>query len=85
MAVAKTTGPRITGYTNSNSLKAKSLILFKILDEIDGHNDWQYKVASAFMIAHDYGFKRVMSSYYFQNTDQVSQLAVTSLVIILHS
>jgi len=39
-------------------------------NEIDGHNDWQYKVASAFMIAHDYGFKRVMSSYYFQNTDQ---------------
>jgi hypothetical protein len=28
-------------------------------------------VASAFMIAHDYGFKRVMSSYYFSNTDQV--------------
>ena len=35
-----------------------------------GHNDWQYKVASAFMLAHDYGFKRVMSSYYFDNSDQ---------------
>ena len=35
-----------------------------------GHNDWQYKVASAFLLAHDYGFKRVMSSYYFDNSDQ---------------
>merc|ERR1712215_634564 len=35
-----------------------------------GHNDWQYKVASAFLLGHDYGFKRVMSSYYFDNTDQ---------------
>jgi len=33
-------------------------------------NDWQYKVASAFMLAHDYGFKRVMSSYYFDDFDQ---------------
>jgi hypothetical protein len=41
-------------------------------DDMEGHNDWQYKVASAFMIAHDYGFKRVMSSYYFSNTDQVN-------------
>jgi hypothetical protein len=64
---------RITGSSNSNSLKTKFFILLNILDEIDGHNDWQYKVASAFMIAHDYGFKRVMSSYYFQNTDQVKQ------------
>merc|ERR1711971_248580 len=28
------------------------------------HNDWQYKVAVAFMLGHDYGFKRIMSSYY---------------------
>jgi len=35
-----------------------------------GHNDWQYKVASAFMLAHEYGWKRVMSSYYFGNSDQ---------------
>jgi len=34
-----------------------------------GHDDWKYKVASAFLLAHDYGFKRVMSSYYFDNTD----------------
>merc|ERR1711971_1303124 len=34
------------------------------------HNDWQYKVAVAFMLGHDYGFKRIMSSYYFQDTDQ---------------
>lgn len=34
------------------------------------HNDWQYKVAVAFMLGHDYGFKRIMSSYYFGNTDQ---------------
>ena len=57
------------------SLKTKKLISFFFLspDDIAGHNDWQYKVASAFMIAHDYGFKRVMSSYYFSNTDQVPQ------------
>jgi len=36
---------------------------------IQGHDDWKYKVASAFLLAHDYGFKRVMSSYYFDNTD----------------
>lgn len=35
-----------------------------------GHNDWQYKVASAFMLAHEYGWKRIMSSYYFDNSDQ---------------
>merc|ERR1711971_461413 len=34
------------------------------------HNDWQYKVAVAFMLGHDYGFRRIMSSYYFQDTDQ---------------
>merc|ERR1712107_230193 len=28
------------------------------------------KVAVAFMLGHDYGFKRIMSSYYFQDTDQ---------------
>jgi len=43
-------------------------------NQIDGnpafHNDWLYKVAVAFMLGHDYGFKRIMSSYYFSNTDQ---------------
>ena len=30
------------------------------------HEDpWNYKIGSSFMLAHDYGFKRVMSSYYF--------------------
>merc|ERR1712168_1054635 len=29
------------------------------------HKDWEYKVATAFMLGHDYGFKRIMSSYYF--------------------
>ena len=34
------------------------------------HEDpWNYKIGSSFMLAHDYGFKRVMSSYYFSNTD----------------
>jgi len=33
-------------------------------------DDYQYKLASAFMLAQPYGFKRVMSSYYFDNTDQ---------------
>ena len=33
-------------------------------------DDYQYKLASAFMLAQDYGFKRVMSSYYFDDTDQ---------------
>ena len=42
------------------------------------HNDWQYKVAVAFMLGHDYGFKRVMSSYYFGNTDQVAASPTTS-------
>ena len=35
-----------------------------------GHNDWQYKVGSAFMLAHEYGWKRIMSSYYFNDKDQ---------------
>lgn len=34
-----------------------------------GHNDWQYKIGAAFMLAHEYGWKRVMSSYYFDNSD----------------
>jgi len=33
------------------------------------HNDWNYKIGAAFLLAHDYGFKRIMSSYYFTNTD----------------
>ena len=33
-------------------------------------DDYQYKLASSFMLAQDYGFKRVMSSYYFDDTDQ---------------
>ncbi|XP_059087363.1 alpha-amylase A-like [Tigriopus californicus] len=32
--------------------------------------DYLYKVATAVMLAHDYGFKRVMSSYYFDDSDQ---------------
>jgi len=31
---------------------------------------WNYKIGTAFLLAHDYGFKRVMSSYHFDNTDQ---------------
>jgi hypothetical protein len=46
------------------------------LDDIQGHNDWQYKVAVAFMIAHEYGFKRAMSSYYFTNTDQANMILI---------
>ena len=36
------------------------------------HEDpWNYKIGSSFMLAHDYGFKRVMSSYYFHgDTDR---------------
>ena len=37
------------------------------------HKDpWNYKIGVSFMLAHDYGFKRVMSSYYFPDgsTDQ---------------
>ncbi len=37
----------------------------------DGTNGYEYKLASAFHLAHSYGLKRVMSSYYFSmlNTD----------------
>merc|ERR1712088_745508 len=31
------------------------------------HNDWQYKVAVAFMLGHDYGFKSIMSMAQFAN------------------
>ena len=31
---------------------------------------WTYKIGAAFLLAHDYGFKRVMSSFHFDNTDQ---------------
>ena len=34
-------------------------------------NDYDYKLGVAFMLAHDYGFKRIMSSYSWSNTDQV--------------
>lgn len=32
--------------------------------------DYNYKLAVGFMLAQEYGFKRVMSSYYFDNSDQ---------------
>jgi len=35
-----------------------------------GHDDWMYKIGSAFLLGHEYGFKRIMSSYFFDNTDQ---------------
>jgi alpha-amylase len=34
------------------------------------HEDYKYKIATAFSMAHHYGFKRIMSSYSFDNTDQ---------------
>ena len=36
------------------------------------HEDpWNYKIGVSFMLAHDYGFKRVMSSFYFHgDTDR---------------
>jgi len=33
-------------------------------------DSWNYKIGAAFLLAHDYGFKRVMSSFHFDNTDQ---------------
>ena len=34
------------------------------------HDDpYNYRLATAFMLAHDYGMKRVMSSYAFTDTD----------------
>ena len=33
-------------------------------------DDYNYKLAVGFLLAHDYGFKRVMSSYYFDDNDQ---------------
>jgi len=33
-------------------------------------DDYKYKLASGFMLAQPYGFKRVMSSYFFDNSDQ---------------
>ena len=33
-------------------------------------NDYQYKLAVGFMLAQPYGFKRVMSSYDFYDSDQ---------------
>ena len=32
--------------------------------------DYNYKLGVGFLLAHPYGFKRVMSSYYFDNNDQ---------------
>ena len=32
-------------------------------NELQGHDDWKYKIGAAFLLGHDYGFKRVMSSY----------------------
>ena len=33
-------------------------------------DDYNYKLGVAFLLAQEYGFKRVMSSYYFDNSDQ---------------
>ena len=33
-------------------------------------DDYKYKLASGFMMAQPYGFKRIMSSYDFYDTDQ---------------
>ena len=33
-------------------------------------DDYNYKLGVSFMLAQEYGFKRVMSSYYFDNSDQ---------------
>ena len=37
-----------------------------------GNNSALYKMGAAFMLAHDYGFKRVMSSYDFTDFNQVA-------------
>ena len=34
------------------------------------HNPWELKLATAFMMAHDYGEPRVMSSYEFNDSEQ---------------
>jgi len=34
---------------------------------LEDHDDRLYKMAVSFMLAHDYGFKRVMSSFYFNH------------------
>ena len=50
------------------------------------HEDpWNYKVGSAFMLAHDYGFKRVMSSYYFHGDTDRSLGNDTMMTIIMMS
>merc|ERR1711983_364237 len=36
---------------------------------VDNHDNQRGQVGAAFLLAHDYGFKRIMSSYYFDNTD----------------
>ena len=40
------------------------------------NNDYHYKLGAGFMLAHDYGFKRVMSSYSFNNNDQVMSIVM---------
>ena len=39
-------------------------------DVLTYKEDYNYKLASAFLIAHPYGFKRIMSSYDFNDNDQ---------------
>ena len=39
-------------------------------DVVTHKDPYIYKFAAAYMLAHDYGLARVMSSYYFDGTDQ---------------
>lgn len=48
-----------------------SILNFSGGDQILNYkDDYKYKLASGFMMAQPYGFKRIMSSYDFYDTDQ---------------
>ena len=47
--------------------------------------DYDYKMAVGFLLAHDYGFKRVMSSYYFDSNDQGPPVKYANTIAITKS
>ena len=64
--------PKVKSLQISRSPSVPSVFLADQCNKVLGQiSDRVNQVAVAFMLGHDYGFKRIMSSYYFQDTDQV--------------
>ena len=68
-------------FLNPGIIYEKAVTVLKIFFKLNYFSKsiqepYNYKLGTAFMLAHDYGFKRVMSSYYFTDKDQVIKLGL---------